>query len=209
MRFCVDKDFVHTMLRFIITFVILFIAVPHVASQQSESAAVVAQPHVDPDAYQIYAVLLAAQSEKFYVIRSEMTYGPDVTESGIKGAREFTKVWGTALADYVAKLHEKRMLNRDFPLDVPYKVVAPAEITELFKSSVENGWRAFGAQYPGARGYYWFSPVGFDKTKTHAILQMNNACGGLCGYGSPHFLEKTSGKWHEVTVKATFSVWAS
>ena len=125
MRFCVDKDFVHTMLRFIITFVILFIAVPHVASQQSESTAVVAQPYVDPNAYQIYAVLLAAQSEKFYVISSEMTYGPDVTESGIKGAREFTKVWGAALADYVAKLHEKRMLNRDFPLDVPYKVVAP------------------------------------------------------------------------------------
>jgi hypothetical protein len=194
-------------LGFLAVFVAFFAVLPSVGQDGPQVPH--AKPYVDPDAYAIYAVLLTAQREKFVVIESEMQYLPSVEESGIKGGPEFTKVWGAALADYVDKFHQEWTLTHDLPLDVPYELVTKAQIGALFKSSVWSGWQDFARRYPGARGYYWFSAVGFNAEKTHAIVQMNNLCGGLCGGGSPHFLEKVDGKWRVVKVTAEYSVWAS
>jgi hypothetical protein len=194
-------------LGFLAVFVAFFAVLPSVGQDGPQVPH--AKPYVDPDAYAIYAVLLTAHMENFFVIESEMQYLPSVKESGIKGGPEFTKVWGAVLADYVDKFHQKWTLTHDLPLDVPYELVTKAEIGTLFKSTVTSGWQNFTGRYPGARGYYSFSAVGFNEEKTHAIVQMNNLCGSLCGYGSPHFLEKVDGKWREIKVTAKYSFWVS
>jgi hypothetical protein len=187
-------------------FIAFLITVPSIAGQETLSAPRT-KPYVDPDAYSVYAALLASQGEKSYVIEPEMDYTPDAKTSGIQGRPEFTKVWGDALDDYVDKLHVARTLTHDIPLEAPYELVPKNDIEVLFKSSVLKGWREFNTRHPGARGFYWFSAVGFDKNKTHAVVFMNNRCGGMCGQGSPRILEKVDGKWREAKVDVDYSVW--
>jgi hypothetical protein len=196
--------------RTLMAFVILFVGALNVSPQEAAPTAVAVVSYEDPDAYAVYSVLLASQTkEKLFVILSEMQYDPDVNESSIKGGPKFTKAWCAALANYVVKFRQVRTLAPDFQLDVPYRLVASSDINALFTGQMEEGWKNFAAQYPGARGFYYFSAVGFDKKKTHAIVQMNNSCGGFCAYSRPHFLEKNGGKWREVEVDAEYSVQGS
>jgi len=52
-------------------------------------------------------------------------------------------------------------------------------------------------------GTYFVSPVGFDKPKTHAIVRINYICGGTCGGGEYHLLEKSADGWKEVVPKSS------
>jgi hypothetical protein len=193
----------------LIAVLVLFVAVREVPGQDAAPTAVAAVPYEDPDAYAIYAVLLTSNNEKVFVIQPEVAYGPDVSDTSIKGGTKFKRVWGAALTDYIAKFHQKRILTPDFAQGFPYRFVTRSELSALNTGKVEESWKNFAAHYPGARGYYYFSAVGFDKRKTHAIVEMNNSCGGLCGYGRPYFLQKKHGKWREVKVDAEYSAWAS
>jgi hypothetical protein len=201
--------------RFFITVVILFVAMPHVSGQNSTTTEVAAVPYEDPDAYAVYSVLLASQNGKFFVIQSELEYFPNGSSSGVEGGAEFKKLWGVAVEDYVRQFRQKRSLVRNFSLDAPYQLLPKAEIMLAFKlppgttPQPGEGWVKFYSKYPEARGYYYLSAVGFDENKTHAIVQMNNWCGMLCGGGYSHFFEKVDGNWHEITVKASIRGWAS
>ena len=55
-------------------------------------------------------------------------------------------------------------------------------------------------------GTYFVSPVGFDRSKTHAIVRINYICGGTCGGGEYHLLEKSDDGWKEVKPKS-FCFW--
>jgi hypothetical protein len=175
----------------------------------SPSEAIV-KPYGDPDAYSIYAVLLESEKHTFFVIRSdtESFASATIKNIGIEGDRSFQKVWGSVLKDYADQLRTPKLLTRNIPTETAYELVSEQKIRAIFKS--ERKWEAFYELYPLSHGgYYWFSPVGFDLQKTHAIVTINHLCGMLCGGGEPHFFEKVSGKWHEVSVKATMTVWAS
>jgi hypothetical protein len=168
------------------------------------------KPYAEPDAYSIYAVLVESEKNSFFVIRSETeSFASATTENiGIEGDRSFQKVWGPVLKSYADQLRTPRLLTRNIPTETAYELVSEQRIHAIFKS--ERKWEAFYELYPLSHGrYYWFSPVGFDPQKTHAIVRMNHLCGVLCGGGEPHFFEKASGKWHEVSVNATRRVWAS
>jgi hypothetical protein len=42
-----------------------------------------------------------------------------------------------------------------------------------------------------------------------AIVYMGNYCGGLCGFGTHHVLQKKDGKWTEIQGKLLRCFWAS
>ncbi len=52
-------------------------------------------------------------------------------------------------------------------------------------------------------GAYFVSAVGFDASKTHAIVRVNYICGSLCGGGTYHLLVKDSDGWKEAPKKAS------
>jgi hypothetical protein len=162
--------------------------------------------YVDGDAYAIYAILLASVKDSLIVIQTETDsrLGATPENMGIKGDRSFYKVWGPVLKDYAEQYRDPKLLTRNFHIEVPYELVPKQEIWPFLKSE-----RNSDAFQPSSRGYYWFSAVGFDHQKTHAIVQMNYLCGGFCGGGRPHFFLKKNGKWSEVTVNAEVMVWAS
>jgi hypothetical protein len=189
---------------------LVFGLAPARASQQESVAHIetAAKPYDDPDAYAIYAILLAHNKDSSFVMKAETeSYGKVTPEGpGIKGDRRFHKVWGDALNDYAKRYFSPSLLMRSISISTPYELVSTEKVQAIFES---GGWEEFYKSYPLSRGMYWFSAVGFGRHKTHAIVQMNYQCGGLCGKGEPHFFEKKDGKWREVRVTATVTVWVS
>src|ERR1700722_2744450 len=160
----------------------------------------------DPDAYLIYALLLQSEKHADPVIRAETESWADAVpdKMGIKGDRGFKKVWGSSLKNYAERYRVPMLLTRQIPLDSPYHLVAQTEIEAIFQSG--GNWGEFYQLYPGSGGFVSFSPVGFDPERVHAIVWMYLHCGGLCGHGRPHFFQKTSGRWTEVSVRAEVQV---
>ena len=81
---------------------------------------------------------------------------------------------------------------------MPYVVVASADIRALFQpptTSATLGWDGFYQKYPNSGGYVSVSAVAFDAPKRRAMVYMAHSCGGLCGGGTYHFLEKVGGVW--------------
>lgn len=167
------------------------------------------KPYVDEDAYSIYAILLESQKSPLYIIRSETESwsGATAENTGIKGDKDFNKVWGVVLEDYVKQAQHPKLLTRSLSLQAPYELVPKQTLESSF--GADGGWEAFYGRYPSSGGFFWFSAIGFNPEKDRAIVQFNHSCGGLCGSGRPHFFVKENGEWREVSVSAVITIRAS
>ncbi len=54
----------------------------------------------------------------------------------------------------------------------------------------------FQTRFPNNFGYFVFSHVGLNLSKTQAIVYVDHYCGGLCGGGGYSLMEKVNGVWH-------------
>jgi hypothetical protein len=180
------------------------------ASPQGPTAqpAATIQTYKDAEAYSIYGILLEGKGT-YFVIRAETESWSAATpeKMGIKGDRTFYKIWGPVLNDYARQFREPKIITQNIPVKGSYELVTKQALAAVLKPS--GNWTAFYDVYPQSNGYYWFSAVGFDPQRTHAIVSMNHSCGPLCGRGEPHFFEKKNGKWQEVTAQADWEVWLS
>jgi hypothetical protein len=167
------------------------------------------KPYADKDTYSIYAILLENKKSSSLVIQSEtdLWWGATPENMGIKGDKNFQKVWGIVLVDFANQYQNPKLLTRDIPLEIPYELLSKQKIDSIFKS--EGGWETFYKRYPSSGGFFSFSLVGFDPQKNHAVVWMYHSCGYVCGDGEPHFFEKKDGKWREVSVNAEVTVSAS
>src|SRR5262245_10807545 len=158
----------------------------------------------DPDAYAVYAVVIAKESPalnlrtKRLVIQEATTVFRDClpTGEGLKAAP-----WNEVMDDFARQNVTTRTLIAAFPLDRPYDLVREADITAPFKDRKADGWKAFYKAHPDSGGYLMMSAVGFDAAKTRSVFYLGHSCGWLCGGGTFHFLEKEDGRWHEVAPK--------
>jgi hypothetical protein len=161
----------------------------------------------DPDAYEIYALLLKSTNKTSFVIESETSTFAGEKDAGVSGEANFRKLWGAALDNFVAQNQTTKTLTQHIPIEVPYELVSKERLEQVLKSPGQ--WKAFYEQFPSSDGYVWFSAVGFDPPKKRAIATMNHACGILCAGGRAHFFEKHDGSWHEVHPIANIQVWMS
>jgi hypothetical protein len=169
-----------------------------------------APAYTDQDAYQIYAILLESEKHSQYVIQAEIDGYSDLTRKklGIEGDKKFMREWGPVMDDYAKQNRTGKLLQKeDFPPQAAYELVPGSRIFPA--ATGQEGWDDYYRRYPGSGGFYAFSAVGFNPTRTRALVDMGHHCGMLCGYGGPHFFEKKNGKWHEVQPKATTTMWAS
>src|SRR5215471_7451181 len=150
-------------------------------------------PYQDPEAYQVYSAIIPLEwpsrvaKAKALVISAEtsrfrMCLRPD---------EESRKIIGAAIEDYVRLTQQSWLLERSFPLDTPYELATSSDL----KSAFQGGWENFYKVHPDSGGYIALSPVGFDGAKTVAVVYMGHMCGGLCGGGKFHVLEKKDGVW--------------
>ena len=81
------------------------------------------------------------------------------------------------------------------PTDIAYELVSAESIKAVMaqKDEMMFGWKPFYDKWPDSGGFVRVSAVGFDRTKTRALVYIDHSCGALCGGGTHHLLEKKEG----------------
>jgi hypothetical protein len=174
-----------------------------------------AKPLDDPEAYAVYAALLPNQwtvrhaKASILVFQQETGSYPRCMPSGPLLDTE----WKPVVDSYRVENERARLLQPGLPLGIPYMVVPRADITAALRevpNDQQFGWTGFYARYPNSRGYMVASVPGFDAEQRRAMVYMGHSCGGLCGGGTYHFLQKADGAWREVRLPGiTMCAWAS
>ena len=166
----------------------------------------------ETEAYKVYSAILPNEwpwseaNAKTLVIRTEtepyaMCIAPD-KKSG--------KIVGSAIANYKKENGRKWLLQRQFETAKPYEMVSSEEIDTIFKTEGSAGWKTFYERHPDSGGFIELSAVGFNASKTVAVVYAGHSCGSLCGGGTFHILQKVDGKWIPLRLKGgTSCAWAS
>jgi hypothetical protein len=165
-------------------------------------------PYVDSDAYEVYSAILPSEwpvrvaHAKMLVIRSE-TNGYEMCLHPEKDSEDMI---GSAIAEYVELNKKPLVLQRNLSVAIPYELITFKDL----KSAIEQGgWEGFYKKYPDSGGWIELSAVGFNAEKTVAVVYMGHSCGGLCGGGQFHVLQKKEGTWVPLNWKGSSCAWAS
>jgi hypothetical protein len=160
-----------------------------------------AKPYEINEAYEIYSLVLPHEESSGFakgtlVIQQEtVSHSLDLACFDPKSAIKFKD----ALADYSRVQKRVWLLQREFQIEKPYELVSADTINLFFKEHGVGGWQYFYERYPDSGGFTIVSPVGFNKTKTLAVVYTGSGCGGLCGQWGFHLFEKVNNKWKEVS----------
>ena len=167
------------------------------AMPQEPSAA---QPYEEPDAYQIYSLLLPREESYGFAKGTLIIQEEAVSNAAAGGAclnSALAKQFGVAISDYERSRKKTRLLKRHFQIEKPYEIVNKQTLA-LFRGHGLDSWDEYYDRYPQSGGYVFMSPVGFNKKKTQAVVYTGSICGGLCGRAQFHLFEKIRGEWKEV-----------
>lgn len=192
------------MKRFAILILVYCLLIPVKADGQSSFVETMQTREMDPDATAIYAAsaveLLHREPPLIHLkLANETDYLPvsDVKDLEIKGDRRFRKAWGGTLQAFVQASSSKSVVDRRSILSA----VRDAFHDQSFESIDSNSAGA---------GVLSFSPVGFTRDHSKALVWASYFCGPLCGYGSYFFFQRVKGRWTLVQPKgASWSVLAS
>jgi len=163
-----------------------------------------------PEAYEVYSAILPSEwpwreaNAKRLVIRSE-TRAYKMCLSPEKGSEE---IIGPAISDYVRQNQKTWLLQKNIRIEKPYEMIRADQIKAIFEQGIE-GWNAFYEKHPDSGGWIELSAVGFNADKTVAVVYMGHSCGGRCGGGQFHVLQKKDGKWLPLKWNGTSCNWVS
>lgn len=181
-------------LRVVVAVVGFILSISFILAQDSAAG----QSYAVRDAYQVYDVLLPHE-ESVDFAKGTLVIQQETVAEPLPPARcltpEAASNFKDAIADYRQANGKQWILQRKFQTEKPYEIVSSETIATLFK---QDGWDAFYKRYPGSGGYVIVSAVGFNKSKSQAMVYTGSSCGGLCGRWSFHLLEKIDGNWKEV-----------
>jgi hypothetical protein len=143
----------------------------------------------DADEIAVYRVVL---DSLFVRPRTTQVIVPDSTSAITSGMMELVErvarrispgLPTEALANLRALNASEHALPAEVSASVPVRVLSRATIRDALPQDVDVGrqWMRFYQLYPGSPGVVGFSRVGFDTARRHAVLEVSNSCGGLCG----------------------------
>ena len=179
---------------------------------QSTSASAAAQQpaYQVTEAYEVYSAILPsgwtwreAKSKKLVIRSDTRTY-----DMCLRPEKEYEEIIGPAISDYVRQNEKTWILQKNLSIEKPYEIIRGDEIQSMFEQGLE-GWKPFYEKYPDSGGWIELSAVGFNGDKTVAVVYMGHHCGGLCGGGNFHVLQKRDGKWVPLEWKGRSCGWAS
>ena len=162
------------------------------------------------EAYEVYSAILPSEwpwrvaKAKRLVIRSA-TNGYQMC---LRPEKEYEELIGPAISDYERLNQKTWQLQRNFRIEKPYEIITAEELKSTFEQGLE-GWKKFYERHPESGGWIELSAVGFNTDKTIAVVYMGHSCGGLCGGGGFHVLQKSEGKWMPLYWKGLSCAWAS
>jgi hypothetical protein len=157
------------------------------------------EPYNDADAYDVYSAIIPTVAPNpetnMWFIRIDtlgIRHGSSLSD---QAREEWKKARGadTALDDYFKVNAKHWLLQGNFTLPKPYRLVSRDEIRAMFPRTFRGG----------RFGELWIelSAVGFNANKTTAVVYMVNVCTTEdgCAEGQSFVLQKQNGKWKVVT----------
>lgn len=172
-------------------------------------------PYEDAEAYRVYSAILQTEEaseltqKKGVVIRSET----DGYKMCLKPEQESVAMMSSAIAEYVRLNEKPHRLLRAFDNNIQHDLITADDLKSIFeqgdKGDVMGGWNNFYKTYPNSGGYTTLSAVGFNEDKSVAVVYQGHHCGGLCGEGRFHVLQKKDGKWRPLEWKGNWCSWIS
>lgn len=144
----------------------------------------------DLESYAVYAAVIGQATRR----REEPVLIADETRSQsaecVPQADSTLPAWQIAVDDYLRRRHSRLRLLPQLPLpEIPYRMVSEADRRDLVRRRKPRD----------VVGYVILSAVGFDATRTMAIVHRVHACAtGDCGDGEDLSLEKQGGTWRIV-----------
>jgi hypothetical protein len=168
------------------------------AAQRSDTALL-----TDPETYAVAAAALSVRSEQnsknLVVLRRDTA--PRVDWDCISGPRFGLPFgWQEILDDYARQNHASwQLLDDVFP--ERHVVAAAEELPGVRGGTIgddPDAWRSFRERYAGATGYFAVSAVGYNETKTRAMVFVVYVDGPQSGVGYYNLLERGSNGWRRV-----------
>jgi hypothetical protein len=140
------------------------------------------------EVYSVYSAVVALEKTK-----GDLLIGDTTVPFSNCLERNSDKRANAAIEDYKKVNKPRWRLGYHFEMNRPYKLLSAKEADEFLQPDKRTGeWRLTPES-----GIHHFSAVGFSVDRTIAFLEMDLACGGLCGHGRPYLLQKKNGRWTE------------
>lgn len=165
-------------------------------------------PYYDvPEAYQVYGVVISGGDlidfsavQRIVIQQQVFSFPPSFFQNSLRKCFpsdvHFLSQYKDVLNDYAKRVSVPRVLAPKFPLEKPYTVVPEVQIAKLTNHQVD-AWGSIDPRFLNSLGYVVVSVVGFNASKTQALVWMARVYPGE-GHGSYYLLEKRGGKWAEV-----------
>ena len=130
-------------------------------------------------------------------------------EEGTKDCAKFSAGEGAWLPDVPKKLRrELELANRSERAvsdpHLPHVILASSSTWSDLK--VGDFWDAFYARFPGSAGTLHISTPVLTEDRSQALIYVAQGCGGLCGTGMVHLLQRTPSGWKQI---GRWMIWIS
>jgi hypothetical protein len=163
------------------------------ASSQKESPP---QSYEDDEAYRVYEAIIPHEESYSFAVGTVKIQSETSSGGSTHGclSEDAARKFKPAATDFANVNKKSWLLQSKFHLNKPYQLLTQVKIQQYFIARGPKGWSEFYEQ----RRFITLSAVGFNKTKTLAVVFAESSCGGLCSSFSFHLLEKTRAMWNEV-----------
>lgn len=177
------------------------------------------------DDYAIYSIILKEHffppSVEHLIIgdHTMMEFPPIMAGmAGFSDSREVKKLRDAVTketeADYDAKNKVPVVLENKFSLETPVVLLSAADRDKIFhvrgegdkKTADPKGMENLDRLYSKPQGFMSLSRIGFNKSRTQALVYAGNICGSLCGEGRVFLLVKNGNSWK---IKYAATTWVS
>jgi hypothetical protein len=160
----------------------------------------------DPEAYAVYASVLPA---RFSSGDNDLTHVAllQETRANMDCLPKFGPEWNPVLESYKIENSRVRTLLPGFTLGLPYTLISSAELNSLRAAGGAPTEPVF-ARFPNGK-ILSLSAVGFDKSKTRALVTISYDCGFDCGGGWHVLREKDGGRWGQPKGNVPTCTWMS
>jgi len=104
----------------------------------------------------------------------------------------------TAMADYVKKCGTSAPLQARFGSTLREQLLSYEDREAIFHGphGTNAGWDRFRTKWPGARGFFELSRVGFSPDGKRAFVLVTEYCGVTCGRATYFPVENDGTTWH-------------
>src|SRR5947209_4388905 len=168
-----------------------------------------AATYEDSEAYRVYSAVLP-HSEHLLVRDQTQTRDLCLVPLDAQAAR----VLDPAITNYRELNDSSRRFQRRLDSKTDYELLSEEEVESTFDKGVSgpqsrSSWESFLRRHPGSHGWIELSAVGFNPSKTIAVVYIDHHCGEQCEAGEFIAMEKTNGSWKVLTGKGKWNhcVW--